>query len=906
MTSPMRRGATAGVLLGLFGALLVPGTTASAATSAVTKSVTATRNHLVAGADHVVDTRTVKLSVSKTTNLRDRQEIDVTWSGAHPTGGIVADQNSGNANQEEYPVVLLQCRGIDSATASAETRLDPSTCWTQTSGERYLYDFNSEFPPWRLDRAAPVDVRKASVGAPTPRPPTCSVPAAEYWVPFVAANGTRYYGGSNGCAGLAPEAANSAGQALPSNTTYGVTAPNGTGSAKFVVWTAENNASLGCSDTVPCSLVAVPIMGISCDVAAAGLPEAERPVPGPETDAAEAKCEAAGKFKPGQIVLPVGGEDLAVSGGLWWAGSNWGNRITIPLNFAPLSNVCDLVGGGSSVDIYGSELMIQATTQWAPTFCLDGKRTRFKHVQTGEPQARSLIEAKTIEAGFVSDAPDAGYSLPVVNAPVAVTGFAIGYSIDTATGSEYTSLKLNARLLAKLLTESYPAIPALKATYEHCTTVNKQSVCTATLAHNPLEISLDPEFQALNPGLPHGVNASQTASTLLSLSSDSDVIKALTAYINADPDARAWLDGKADPWGMVVNPNYLKIALPVTSWPLLDSFKVEFAAGINDCLRGEGNVPYLPLVAAPMSRLSQITPAMQYSLANSQTQCFQPVPDSTEGQKLVALGRQTAGFRFMLGIVPLADASRYQINTAALETQTSLGAAVKFTSATGRAFVAPSPASLKAAAVLAKPDGPTGTWPIPYATLRLNAKGAAAYPGTMIVYGAASTKGLPPADAKAIAALIQYAATTGQTPGDSNGQLPDGYLPMTSANGLSALSTYAQVAAKAIAAQTGVVPTNVPASSTTTSSGPGSSGGTGGGTGSQPAPTSPSGSASSSPLASGKPVAAPVTAPVSLGTTTGQDSGLARFVLPAVLVLALLGAVLAPATSMLARRRAAR
>ena len=904
MTSQLRRRAAEAILLGLLSVLLLPGASASAATSAVTKSVTATRNHLVGGADQVVDTRTVRLSVSKTTNLRDRQEFDVTWSGAHPTGGIVADQNSGNANQEEYPVVLLQCRGIDSATASAQTRLDPSTCWTQTSGERYLYDFNADFPPWRLDRFAPVDARKASVGSPTPRPPTCSVPTAEYWVPFVAANGTRYYGGSNGCAGMAPEAANAAGQALPSNTTYGVTAPNGTGSAKFVVWTAENNASLGCSDTVPCSLVAVPIMGTSCDVAAAGLPEAERPVPGPDTDAAEAKCRATGKFKPGQIVLPVGGEDLAVSGALWWASSNWRNRITVPLDFAPLSNVCDLVGGGSSIDIYGSELMIQATTQWAPTFCLDRKRTRFKHVQTGEPQARSLIEAKTIQAGLVSDAPDTGYSIPVVNAPVAVTGFAIGYTVDTAAGTEYTSLKLTPRLLAKLLTESYPALPTLKETYEYCVKVNKDTVCTPTLAHNPLDMSLDPEFRALNPGFPtDGVNASQTASTLLALSSDSDVTKALTSYINADPEARAWLDGKPDPWGMVVNPNYKQITLPLASWPQLDTFKVEFAPGINDCLRGEGNVPYLPLVAAPLSRMSQITPAMQYSLANSQTQCFQPVPDSTEGQKLVSLGRQTPGFRFMLGVIPLADAYRYQIRTAALETQTGSHAAAKFTSASGRSFVAPNPTSVKAAAVLAKPDGPTGTWPIPYAGLRTSAKAAAAYPGTMIVYAAAPTKGLPSAAAKAVAAFIQYAATTGQTPGDSNGQLPEGYLPMTASNGLAALSSYAQVAATAIADQNGTVPSNVPASSASDSGGSGG-GGSGTGTGSQPSPATVSPSAA--PSASGKSIAAPVTAPVSLGYTTGQDSGLVRLVLPAVLVLALLGVVLAPATSMLARRRAER
>ena len=52
---------------------------------------------------------------------------------------------------------------------------------------------------------------------------------------------------------------------MPSNETFGVTARNGEGSAKFDVWTAAENASLGCSQTVACSLVAVPIMGISCD-----------------------------------------------------------------------------------------------------------------------------------------------------------------------------------------------------------------------------------------------------------------------------------------------------------------------------------------------------------------------------------------------------------------------------------------------------------------------------------------------------------------------------------------------------------------------------------------------------------------------------------------------------------------
>ncbi|MBV9412688.1 MAG: hypothetical protein JO148_13915, partial [Acidimicrobiia bacterium] len=112
---------------------------ASGASTGVTMTKTVTRNHLVNGADDVVDTRKVAVSVSQVTNLRNFQQIDVRWAGAHPTGGIVADQNSGDASQEEYPVVLLECWGADSGTA----QLDPSTCWTATSQERFQSAYNT-------------------------------------------------------------------------------------------------------------------------------------------------------------------------------------------------------------------------------------------------------------------------------------------------------------------------------------------------------------------------------------------------------------------------------------------------------------------------------------------------------------------------------------------------------------------------------------------------------------------------------------------------------------------------------------------------------------------------------------------------------------------------------------------
>ena len=64
----------------------------------------------------------------------------------------------------------------------------------------------------------------------------------------------------------------------------------------------------------------------------------------------------------------------------------------------------------------------------------------------------------------------------------------------------------------------------------------------------------------------------ESEAELYALSSDSDVMYALTSYINADPEARAWLNGTPDPWGMTVNPAYQGISLPLSSWPQLDTY----------------------------------------------------------------------------------------------------------------------------------------------------------------------------------------------------------------------------------------------------------------------------------------------------------------------------------------------
>ena len=826
------------------------------------------------------------MTVSDTDSLRDRQAVNVTWSGAHPTGGIFADVNSGAAAQEEYPVVLLQCRGVDSDTAPADQRLSQQTCWTSTPLERFqASDFI--FPPYRVDRYS-------SAGRPHPQPRPAGPgarPTARRSSAAARATGSRSSRPTARCtAAVAATVAPASRRRRPSRTARsratrrtGSADSAGDGSAKFVIQNADTNASLGCSDQVKCSLVIVPIMGISCDTAAAALPPDDQPGTFNVADQAFALCSQTGAFAPG-LANPgsVNQEDLAVAGALWWSGSNWRNRISVPLTFAQSASVCSVLNNSAPVYVYGSESMTQASLQWAPKFCLDSSLFKFQHVQTGEPQAKNLLQSGSVEAAFQASPPVTPFTRPVAQAPVAVTGFVIATDIDDATGHSLTDVKLTPRLLAKLLTESYPSNPSVRSEYP------KDKKGNDTLGGNPWNMATDPEFLALNPTADRLPLAAEPAAALMSLASDSDLIWSLTSYINADPDARAFLDGTPDPWGMVVNPQYKGIALPTNSWPLLDTFEPKsLYAQTNRCLN-DSPVPWLPLVASPVSAMSTITLDLQFNIANSQIRCAN---EGQQNQKLTALGREVPGTRFILGLTSLADAERYQLDAAQLLTHTSAGAATKFTNADGRTFVGPSSDSLRAAVGLLKPDRTTNTWPVPYATLRTSADGEQAYPGTLVMSMDVPVAGLPKADAARYATLLRFAVGAGQVAGVGNGQLPPGFLPMTADNGLDALVAYSRRAATAVAAQTGDLPYVTGGSTgptaTATSPPPLATGGTTSGASTPPASTPP---ASTTPSTSGTPSpgGSPVVAPVSLGTTRNIASGSLGLVLPAVLALAVL------------------
>lgn len=777
------------------------------------------------GCEEQIDHRTVSLSVDVTGGLQTYQQLTVTWSGAHPTNFINSDPNTDVAGAaEEYPMVLMECRGVDDSTVATAQQISRKTCWTEYDGERVNLSTATAFPPWRLDRYADAADRAALVNQPNPLPTPCfgsSAWTAAYTVPLVGADGTTY--NQYACNGMrAPEQLSRVGtntQGVPDNTTFGVTQPDGTGSAKFDVWTDQTNATLGCSSTVACSLVAVPIMGISCDETASGPSAGDI-----------ASCEYQDS-QSGAVADSGSGhaKSFSVEGDAWWSASNWDDRISVPLNFAPPANYCSIVSSKQPVLVYGSELMTEAAQQWAPPFCTDANRLPFSHIAESEPAAVNTLVAGTTEAAFdtypmtqggVPIGAASGSGPPIVNAPVAVSGFGIATLVDDPAGREVTDVRLDPRLLAKLLSESYPINGDIAqgdggtwtAETDPATGVSKQ-VLTAPgpMVNNPYDVLHDPEFVALNPELtpPAQTPSEIAAAELVALSSNSDVMRALTSYIYADPAARAFLTGQPDPWGMVVNPAYKGISIPTDFWPLNDSFVYRGLAAGNPCwAQPSVQVPFMPLVAAPLLYLRSVTQDLEFGLPNSTTNC---VLQQDGTSLLTANTRQQPGQRFLLGLVSLPEAHLYGLDTAELETQSTVLPDQKITGSDASdqgkfSFAAASVDTMKAAASQLSADSGSGAWTLDYVKLRTTSAGRNAYPGTMLISMSVPTLGLPSGDAAAYGGLLMFAAGDGQTPGVSLGQLPAGYLPMTAANGMSQLIDYTKRAAKAVVDQTCELP----------------------------------------------------------------------------------------------------
>ncbi|MFL6115390.1 MAG: hypothetical protein ACJ786_29195, partial [Catenulispora sp.] len=471
------------------------------------------------------------------------------------------------------------------------------------------------------------------------------------------------------------------------------------------------------------------------------------------------------------------------------AAANWAARIAVPLTFQTATDACP--DGQPAYPVVGSEQMSEAMRLWAPQACLVTP-AEFNLVRLSDDLARAHLSAADPGLSFVGralssdDLPPNG---PVFYAPVALSGLTISYEIDQSSsyaasdavkvhdGTPLTGMKLTPKLVAKLLTQSYRNGVSVYA---------EEMNAGGALAGNPTDLSDDPEFQALNPGFKDLMYSLWVSDSVITPGTGADAISDLWNWINGDRDARAFLDGVPDRGpdgkpGMVVNPNYKGMSLPVSSFLPQDPF----------CYVPRPDAtPPSPALCAPdlhPQAASMLIAGRGVARGNNLAKTVwvpTNVPPSFEGSL------QNTGQHSLMGVVDTATAQRFGLQTALLQ------------NASG-AFVAADDAGL-GAAVRSMPTVDGVQLPDPRTTT------PDAYPLAHLTYAATVPSALKKDEGAAYADFLSYVVSKGQLSGASIGALAPGYVPLP-----AALQARAKAAIANIRAQAGV-----PITAPSTTSGP--------------------------------------------------------------------------------------
>ncbi|AWB96450.1 hypothetical protein DCE93_12990 [Agromyces badenianii] len=518
-------------------------------------------------------------------------------------------------------------------------------------------------------------------------------------------------------------------------------ASNGEGSTKFEVQTAVQSRGLGCGSRVTATDGSV--TGASCWLVA---------IPRGTADA---------------------GESAIIKSGLFW--DTWKHRLAVRLDFRPLGLSCTI--GAAERHLAGSELAATAIASWQPTLC--GAQGGDAYTLLTGPESDASVAANgTIPAPLALTsrplAPDITDKLSY--APVALTGVTVSFAIDRlpkvdgTVPPEYAakarlpfeSMKLTPRLIAKLLTSSYRDALPFDADRSHL-----GHTAGTAFVPNPRNLLFDPDFLEVNADDPEW---SQQAIANVSLSDmivpqgRSDAAYALWSYVMADAEARAFLAGAPDPWGMVVNkwsstdgainPTQNGVELPREDFPKADPSEV---AAVPQGPAAINTVTWRPYTNT-LDTAGYLT-LRGDGLVLGAWDAFGNPP------KYVKTPRNLPGSQGVIGLTDTAAAAKYQIVTTSL-----LNPAGQ--------FVAPSTESIAAAAAaMTASSTQPQVYGFDFSSSR--AQGApAAYPLAMPVYAAVNPAMTDARLRASYATFIRYAASTGQTPGVALGQLPEGYAPL--------------------------------------------------------------------------------------------------------------------------------
>lgn len=712
----LKLAASAG-LLSIFGALGLTGIQSSVASAGSEETIAWASGNRDSGSVSYSEFQNLEVTISQTQNLTS-QGVVVDWRGMNPS---VPGEYSRNYMQ------IMQCWG------TATNALPEGCQWgtPQTATQNLVGTFAAN-----RELSEDEDPNQEYIGSRFQVPPPSTLPDLKIFrVPFQPVNGSptfvyeKYF---------APESTN--------EVTAAPVGADGTGTAVFEVQTSLEAPHLGCGglvsgNAVNCWLVIVP--------RGAHYMNGD-PVP---------------------AAVSLSGSPLSAS--------NWANRIQVPLGFSPLSYACPI--GNAERRVVGSELVSEAITSWQPELCQT--TATFGYSQIGDGEARRQI-VSNIEGsaglGFVNKpltAEETG-TARLVYTPVTSSAIVVAYNIEnqfkntspyfSENGKLVTSLKLNARLLAKLLTQSYRADVPGGNTAAH-------------VANNPRSLRHDPEFLALNPRFRDFVNNAEPGGLVVTLGS-SDTASMVWSWIRSDASAVAFLAGTPDQYGMVLNKYYKNLGLNsdlgIESFPKADL----------TTYRSSNSVPspgFSTLDLRPYSN-DLLEGALQVRRADPRSKSIWD-PSRTPAQ-FVSGGPQTIGQRFLLAITDLPSANRFGLSTATLVSGDGSESS-------------PSSVSISAGISAKVQD--------PFSGMLVSPTGSAAqtgYPLSTLTYAVTNPCTQTASAVGNYADFLDFATGEGQTPGEGVGQLPEGYLPLSNSLKQAAQDSIARLRSADIQVNCPVIP----------------------------------------------------------------------------------------------------
>jgi hypothetical protein len=266
---------------------------------------------------------------------------------------------------------------------------------------------------------------------------------------------------------------------------------------------------------------------------------------------------------------------------------------------------------------------------------------------------------------------------------------------------------------------------------------------------------VDPEFIGLNPDFAAFKTTIEPAGLMVSLGG-SDANSLVWNWLRNDPNAKSFLAGEPDPWGMVLNKFYLSLDLEndleIESFP-----KADLSTYRPNQFTPESGFSTLDMRPYTIDMIDAALAARRGDSRSKTVWDTNRLPPA-----FVSSGTQNAGQRFMIAITDLPAAKRFGLGVAKLVTSDG-----EVTSADD--------SSLNTASMQMPVDKFTG--------MKFNdgkSLSGTAYPWTMLTYAAVNVCTQTSEALRNYSDMLEYATGPGQISGESQGMLPFGYVPLSS------------------------------------------------------------------------------------------------------------------------------